>query len=217
MSLIQCLSEERMANRYTKIVEYANDLSTNRLAFIVQIIEQIKSSGATFPNITKFSKEVVFRLGKIEGTTPSYTALLRKGSPYREEVEKGFAKCSESDNSASNDLSSVSQTILEYKLALKDKNDEINKLKKTISSLLSKIQSLESAKLEDGRIKPETAKTHNYVFFKYLSDILSCFCQPKGPYIFDTINGVITNPMTNQPEIKELPDGFLEFHIKNTH
>lgn len=205
-----------MSDRYTKIVEYANDISTTRLAFIVQIIEQIKSSGATFSNITKFSKEVALRLGKIEGTSPSYTALVRKGSPYREEVEKGYIKCSDSDSAVSKESSSDAQTILEYKLALKDKNDEIDKLKRTISSLLTKVQSLESAKLDDGRIKPETAKSHNYVFFKYLSDVLSCFCQPRGPYIFDPINGVITNPMSNLPEIKEFPDGFLDFYIKNT-
>lgn len=204
-----------MSERYAKIVEYANDLSTNRLALIVEIIDQIKSSGATFSNITKFSKEVALRLGKVEGTSPSYTALVRKKSPYREEVEKGFIKCSAIDSLVSKELSSDVQTILEYKLALKDKNDEIERQKKTISILLSKVQSLETTKLEDRLIKPETAKSHNYAFFKYLSDVLNCFCQPMGPYIFDSTKGLIINPMTNLPEIKDFPDGFLEFYVKN--
>lgn len=216
MLLMHCLLEEQMSDRYTKIVEYANDISTARLALIVQIIEKIKTSGAIFTNITKFSKEVAFRLGEIEGSSPSYTALLRKGSPYREEVQKGYTKCSDLSSTVSKESSSDSQTILEYKLALKEKNDDIDRLKRTISSLLTKLQGLESDKLDSGRIKPDTAKSQNYVFFKYLSEILNIFCQPRGPYIFDHINGFITNPMTNLPEIKEFPDGFLDFYTNNT-
>lgn len=213
---MHCLSEEKMTDRYTKIVEYANDISTARLALIVQIIEKIKSSGAIFSNITKFSKEVASRLGEIEGSSPSYTALLRKGSPYREEVQKGYTKCSDFSSAVLKESSSDSQTILEYKLALKEKNDDIDKLKRTVSNLLTKLQGLESDKLDSAHIKPDTAKSQNYVFFKYLLEILNIFCQPRGPYIFDYINGVITNPMTNLPEIKEFPDGFLDFYIKHT-
>lgn len=197
--------------KHDAMIIYQRSGVDQRLLQMRKSVEELEKFGAKFSSLTKYIHAVASRMGDLDGKRIHASNLIRNDSPYKAELVKAFNRSQKRLIKFESDA----QERLELRIALSEKDTLIEGLHKRIEGLLTE-NIIQKNKYEQFVTdKPNTAAATNEPFFSYIQTLLHLFCEPVGVYIFDPYAKQIIDPGTDMAVMKDFPDGFIEWYLKN--